>query len=334
MKRKNIHNGFGSTVLVTGGAGFIGCNLSDKLLKLGFKVIIFDNFQTGKRENVTELLKSKNCSLVEGDVNIFDEIAPVFLKNKIDYVFHYAACVGVDRTLAHPISVLADIEGIKNILSLSAMTKIKRIFYSSSSEVYGESPSFPQNEMNTPLNSRLPYAVVKNLGEVFIKTYHKEYGLDYTIFRFFNTYGPKQSDSFVMTKFIKQALENKDITIYGDGSQTRTFFYVGDNAEATSNAIFMNKSINQVINVGNNIETPIKVLAENIIKVTGSKSKLKFLPPLIEGDMPRRMPDISLMGEILNVAPNVSLEDGIRKTVKYFKDKTQNGKDISGNSGI
>jgi len=288
-------------------------------VKLGFKVIIFDNFQTGKKENLVELLENKNCSLVNGDVNIFDEIAPVFLKNKIDYVFHYAACVGVDRTLAHPISVLADIEGIKNILSLSATTKVKRVFYSSSSEVYGESLAFPQNEMSTPLNLRLPYAVVKNLGEVFIKAYHKEYGLNYTIFRFFNVYGPKQSDSFVMTKFIRQALENKDITIYGDGSQTRTFIYIDDNVEATSNAIFMDRSVNQVINIGNNIETPIKTLAEEIIRATGSKSRLKFLPPLAEGDMPRRMPDISLMRKILKVVPKVVLKDGIKKTVEYFR---------------
>ena len=322
MKIKNVYNGLGFTVLVTGGAGFIGSNLSEKLVKLGFKVIIFDNFQTGKRENIAELLDNKNCSLVEGNVNIFDEIAPVFLKNKVDYVFHYAACVGVDRTLAHPISVLSDIEGIKNILSLSATTKVKRIFYSSSSEVYGESPTFPQNEKDTPLNSRLPYAVVKNLGEVFIKAYHKEYGLDYTIFRFFNTYGPKQSNSFVMTKFIKQALENKDITIYGDGSQTRTFIYIDDNVEATSNAIFMDSSVNQVINIGNNRETPIRVLAEEIIEVSGSKSKLKFLPPLVEGDMPRRMPDISLMDRILAVVPTAKLKDGIKKTVRYFKNQT------------
>ncbi len=318
MKREINDNG-SQTVLITGGAGFIGSNLAEKLLEMGYRVVIFDNFQTGKMQNIGGLLDNPRCLLVEGNVNSKDEIAPIFLKYKIDYVYHYAACVGVQRTLNNPLEVLADIEGIKNVLFLSASSKVKRFFYSSSSEVYGESTSFPQNEMITPLNSRLPYAVVKNLGEVFIRTYQKEYGLNYTIFRFFNTYGPRQSENFVMSKFIKQALNGDDITIYGDGSQTRTFIYIGDNVAATSTAISCDKCENQVINVGNNIETTIRELAEKIILVTGSKSKLKFLPPLVEGDMPRRLPDVSMMRKLLGVSSTVPLRDGLVKTVEYIK---------------
>lgn len=307
------------TVLITGGAGFIGSNLAEELMEMGFRVIIFDNFQTGKEANISKLLKNDSCVLVRGDVNNLDEITPVFMKNRIDYVYHYAACVGVERTLRNPVNVLSDIEGIKNILLLSSASRVKRFFYSSSSEVYGESTSFPQNENVTPLNSRLPYAVVKNLGEVFIKTYQKEYGLEYTIFRFFNTYGPKQSDNFVMSRFIRQAMEGKEITIYGDGSQTRTFLYIGDNVKATAKSIFCDDCVNQVINIGNNMETPIRVLAEEIVKVTGSNSVIKYLQPLEEGDMPRRLPDISMMKNLLGVEPEVSLSDGIRQTVEYFR---------------
>src|SRR6185312_4294759 len=144
----------------------------------------------------------------------------VMLAYKFDYVFHYAAMVGVKRTLNNPMTVLQDIEGIKNILSLSKNTCVKRVFYSSSSEVYGEPVEFPQNENTTPLNSRLPYAIVKNVGEAFFRSYQREYGLDFTIFRFFNTYGSRQSQDFVVTKFIDEALGNQDITIYGDGNQS------------------------------------------------------------------------------------------------------------------
>lgn len=318
MKQK-VNSGEGQTVLITGGAGFIGSNLARKLLGLGFEVIIFDNFQTGKKENIKNIVDNPKCKLVMGNVNNEHEIAPVFLKNRIDYVFHYAACVGVERTLNNPLQVLADIEGIRNILFLSSVSRIKRFFYSSSSEVYGESTSFPQNESVTPLNSRLPYAVVKNVGEVYIKTYQKEYGLDHTIFRFFNTYGPHQSDNFVMSKFIRQAMEGRDITIYGDGTQTRTFIYVDDNIEATSRAIFCQKCQNQVINIGNNMETTITVLAEEIIRVLGSKSKIRYLPPLKEGDMSRRLPDISMMEDFLGVSPSVDLREGIKRTVEYFR---------------
>jgi len=308
------------TILVTGGAGFIGSNLVEKLLKLGFRVIIVDNLQTGKLGNISSLLSNTKCVFFRCDLNNLDEITPVFLKNKIDYVYHYAACVGVERTLSNPVAVLADIEGIKNVLSLSAATRVQRIFYSSSSEVYGESLGFPQNEMVTPLNSRLPYAVVKNVGEVFIKTYQKVYGLNYTIFRFFNTYGPRQSGSFVVTKFIKQALKGENITIYGDGSQTRTFLYIDDNVRATAEALFNKKAKNEVINIGTNIETTIRQLAEVIIRVTGSKSKIKYLSPLEEGDMSRRLPDIRMMKEMLRVKPSINIEEGIKKTLKYLEE--------------
>ncbi|MFM7902004.1 MAG: NAD-dependent epimerase/dehydratase family protein, partial [Bacteroidota bacterium] len=159
---------------------------------------------------------------------------------RFEYVFHYAALVGVKRTLENPVMVLNDITGIKNVLNLSKNTGVKRVFFSSSSEVYGEPVEFPQNEHTTPLNSRLPYAIVKNVGEAYLRSFKQEYDLAFTIFRFFNTYGPQQSNDFVMSKFITAALSNTDITIYGDGSQTRTFCYIDDNVDACLSAFYNN----------------------------------------------------------------------------------------------
>jgi UDP-glucose 4-epimerase len=235
--------------------------------------------------------------------------------HRFDYVFHYAAVVGVRRTLDNPVMVLQDIQGIKNILDLSKNTGVKRVFYSSSSEVYGEPVEFPQNEMTTPLNSRLPYAVVKNVGEAFLRSYQKEYGLDYTIFRFFNTYGPRQSEDFVIARFLKQAIGGQPLNIYGSGMQTRTFCYIEDNIETTVSCLRQSISVNDVINVGNDEEITIKDLADKVIKYTASSSRIDFLPALKEGDMSRRRPDNTKMKAILK-RPLISLEVGLKKTVE------------------
>lgn len=297
-------------VLITGGAGFIPSSLADRLLlEAGTKVVLADNFLTGKQSNIPQ---HPNCKFVHCDVNKYDEIAPIFSSYQFDYVFHYAAVVGVKRTLENPIMVLDDIQGIKNILDLSKRTGVRRVFYASSSEVYGEPVHLPQHEITTPLNSRLPYAVVKNVGESYFRSYQQEYGLDYTIFRFFNTYGPKQSTDFVMSKFIDAALKNEDITVYGDGSQTRTFCYIDDNIEACANAMWKDQIVNDVVNIGNDKLTTICQLAETIIRLTGSQSKIVHLPPLPDGDMTRRQPDISRMQTLLS-RPQITLEEGIQK---------------------
>jgi UDP-glucose 4-epimerase len=241
-----------------------------------------------------------------------EDIANIFLSFNPDYVFHYAAIVGVKRTLENPVKVLNDVSGIKNILTLSKSTGVKRIFFSSSSEVYGEPVELPQHEKTTPLNSRLPYAIVKNIGEAYLKAYKKEFDLDYTIFRFFNTYGPKQSKSFVISKFISRALNNSDIEIFGDGTQTRTFCYIDDNVEATINAFYNNKFVNDVVNIGSDKEITILELAKTIIQLTKSKSKIVHLPPLPEGDMTRRQPDITKMKQLLS-RPLIPLEEGLKK---------------------
>lgn len=301
--------------LVTGGAGFIGSCMAEKLaMDPNIKVVVVDNFITGAPEKLPDTHLYPNVRFIKCDVNRYEDIASVFHAYKFDYVFHYAALVGVKRTLQNPVAVLEDIKGLENILRLSKNTNVKRVFYSSSSEVYGEPVEFPQNENTTPLNSRLPYAVVKNLGEAYLKSYKQEFDLNYTIFRFFNTYGPKQSKDFVVSKFIRSALKNEDITIYGDGSQTRTFCYVDDNIEACFNTIANQNFINEVINVGGNEEVTILQLANTIIDLTGSGSKIVHLPPLPEGDMTRRCPDITKMNTLLQ-RPRVALEEGLKRVL-------------------
>ena len=188
-------------ILVTGGAGFIGSALAEKLTenKENF-VVVVDDLTTGELGKLPK--PAENFRFIKCDVNDYNDISEIMLSFQFDYVFHYAAVVGVKRTQKYPVKVLRDIEGIKHILSLSKNTGVKRVFFSSSSEIYGEPVEIPQNVYTTPLNSRLPYAIVKNVGEAFLRSYYKEYGLEYTIFRFFNTYGPKQSVDFVISKFL------------------------------------------------------------------------------------------------------------------------------------
>lgn len=302
-------------VLVTGAAGNIGSALTDRLITTGdYEVVAVDNLLTGSLDKLSSATRKK-CTFINADVNEHREISEIMLAYRFDYVFHYAAMVGVQRTLQNSLGVLHDIEGIKNILDLCKNTAVQRIFFSSSSEVYGEPVEFPQNEQTTPLNSKLPYAIVKNVGEAFLKAYYQEYGLNYTIFRFFNTYGPRQSEDFVISRFIKQALQGKDITIYGSGSQTRTFCYIEDNIDTTLKCLKEEFCLNDVMNLGSDHEITILKLAEKIITLTQSSSRISFLPALKEGDMTRRMPDNAKMKAILG-RPLIDLDSGIKMTVQ------------------
>ena len=301
-------------ILITGGAGFVGSYLAERLSENPENhIVIVDDLTTGAIEKVPTS-KNDNIRFVKADVNVLEDISNIFFSFQPNFVFHYAALVGVKRTLEHPVKVLNDVSGIKNILNLSKSIGVKRIYYSSSSEVYGEPVELPQNEETTPLNSRLPYAIVKNIGEAYMKAYQKEFGLDFTIFRFFNTYGSKQSPDFVISKFIKSALKNENIEVYGDGKQTRTFCFVDDNITATTNAFYKNKFVNDVVNIGSDNEMTVWELANTIVRLTQSKSKIVHLPPLPEGDMTRRMPDATKMKQLLD-RPFLSLEEGLKKVL-------------------
>ena len=303
-------------ILITGGAGNVGGALARKLVEnSNYFVIIVDNLSTGSKSKLPSK-EFTNWSFINCDVNNYTSISEIMLVNQFYYVFHYAAVVGVKRTQDNPIMVLDDIQGIKNILQLSKNSSVKRVFFSSSSEVYGEPVELPQNEETTPLNSRVPYAVVKNVGESFFRSYFKTYGLPFTIFRFFNTYGPNQSEDFVIAKFLKAALKGDDITIYGDGSQTRTFCYVDDNINTCVKILEDNLMVNDVINIGGAKEYKILDVAKLIIEKLNSKSKIIHLSALKDGDMTRRMPDNSKMINIIN-KDLISLDQGLDLMMKH-----------------
>ena len=305
-------------ILLTGGAGFVGSAMARRLAQLPTnQITIVDNLVTGRVENIPTT-PFDNIKFIKCDINRLDDISGVFYSGKFDFVFHFAALVGVQRTLNNPVKVLEDIDGIRNVLNLSKNTGVQRIFYSSSSEVYGEPFEIPQNEETTPLNSRLPYAIVKNVGESYLRAFEREFGLDYTIFRFFNTYGVQQSDDFVMSKFIRAAVNNQPITLFGDGLQTRTFCNINDNVDACFEVYAQQAYINDVINIGSDDENTIKDLAEMIIQTCDSSTKIIHLPALEEGDMRRRKPDNSKMKSILN-RELIPIHEGIQEIVDSLR---------------
>ena len=305
------------SILLTGGAGNIGSALVRALLRREHtQVVVADNLSTG---SIAKLPLGEDALVfVKCDVNDFSDISSLFYRFQFSHVFHFAAVVGVQRTLADPISVLRDIGGIENILRLSKNTGVRCVYFASSSEVYGEPFEFPQNENTTPLNSRLPYAVVKNVGEVYLRAFQREYGLAYSIFRFFNTYGPQQSEDFVLPRFVRAALQGEPLEINGDGSQTRTFCFVDDTVDTCIAVHDSGAFENDVINIGSDFEISVLELAKTVIRVTQSRSSVAFLPPLPEGDMRRRCPDTRRMRQLLD-RPLVSLEDGIGRLADHYR---------------
>jgi len=307
--------------LVTGGAGFIGSHMVDYLSKeRENKVLVVDNFSTGKTENLWFAEHRDNITVRDVNVNEY-EFLELMSVEQVDYIFHYAAMVGVKRTLNFPTYVLADIDGIRNVVKVGIDKKVKRLFYSSSSEVYGEPVESPQHEETTPLNARLPYAQVKLIGETFLKAYHKKEGLNFTAFRFFNTYGLNQSNNFVVSKFIDQALKGENLTVYGDGKQTRTFCYIEENIAAQIACLEKNLCMNEIVNIGSGKEVSMNDLADAIIGLCGFKSKIVHVDPLEEGDMTRRCADNTKMREQLVSTPLMSIEDGLREIISKKKEQ-------------
>ncbi|PKM91829.1 NAD-dependent dehydratase [Candidatus Falkowbacteria bacterium HGW-Falkowbacteria-1] len=309
-------------ILITGGSGFIGSFLSEKLVTDGHEVLCLDNLFTGNKENVAHLLDKNNFSFINHDI-----IDPFYFDGKIDQIYNLACPASPIHYQQNPVrTIKANTIGVINMLGLARAHGAK-ILQASTSEVYGDPEVSPQKEnyrgsVNT-IGPRACYDEGKRCAETLFFDYKRMHGMNIKVIRIFNTYGPKMAldDGRVMSNFIIQALKNENITIYGDGSQTRSFCYISDLVDGMVK--MMNSDFSGPINLGNPNEMTIKSLAEMIIKKLNSKSKLIFMN-LPEDDPKQRCPDISLAKSKLNWEPKVSLEEGLDYISDFFKKKLEN----------
>ena len=321
-----------SKVFITGGAGFIGSHLADAYIKQGHEVTALDDLSTGRAENVAQLNSSGKFKLVKGsvlDTQIVDE-----LLRGCDICYHLAAAVGVYTIVEKPLnSLMTNLKGTEVVLEAADKHK-KKILIASTSEVYGKSNKFPFNEADDTImgatdKSRWSYAYAKAVDEFMALAYHQEKKLPVVVVRFFNTVGPRQTGRYgmVIPNFVRQALLNEDITIFGDGHQSRCFTYVGDVVEAVMKLMDAPKAVGQVVNIGNNsLEISIEDLAKKIIELTGSKSRLTYIPyekayPLGFEDMERRIPDLFKIKSLINFQPKVQLDEILRMVIEHNKTK-------------
>ncbi len=314
----------GATVLVTGGAGFIGSHLVDRLLELEARVIVLDDLSTGKAENLSQHANKPAFTFTHGNANDWETLDAVFDAHKLDYVFHLGAFCGVKRVEERPLDVLKDIDGIRAIFEFCKDRKVKKILYSSSSEVYGEPISLPTHE-HGPVNPnpRDPYSIVKMLGENLTHHYFEQYGLKTVALRFFNVYGPRQESSpygFVVSIFLDRALKGEPLRIFGDGTATRDFVYYKDNINAILTAMLKDSTDGQVINVGKGIPTSIQELAERVASVSGKDLKIEYLP-VRKMEIKYRTPDVTRMHELIGCKAETPLEIGLKDTYEYMKKK-------------
>ncbi len=307
-------------VVVTGGAGFIGSHLCDRLIAEGFSVICLDNFITGDIKNIKHLLKDKNFRLIEHNVTKY-----ISIKEKVDYVMHFASPASPEDYLKFPIQTLkVGSLGTHNALGL-AKEKKARFLLASTSEVYGDPLIHPQPETYwgnvNPVGVRGCYDEAKRFAEAITMAYHRVHKIDTRIIRIFNTYGPRMrmNDGRVVPNFIYQALNGKPITVYGKGTQTRSFCYVDDLVEGIFR--LMHSRINEPVNLGNPNEFTVLELARLVIKLTGIKPKIIF-KPLPQDDPKKRKPDITKAKKLLKWLPKVELREGLEKTIEWFRKKS------------
>jgi dTDP-glucose 4,6-dehydratase len=304
--------------LITGAAGFLGSHLCDKFINEGFQVIGMDNFITGDIKNIAHLLEHPNFQFIEHDVTEF-----IKFEGKLDYILHFASPASPIDYLKIPIQTLkVGSLGTHNLLGL-AKAKNARILIASTSEVYGDPLVHPQNEdyygnVNT-IGPRGVYDEAKRFQESITMAYHRFHGLETRIVRIFNTYGPRMrlNDGRVIPAFMGQALRGEDLTVFGDGLQTRSFCYVSDEVDGIYKLLFSDYSY--PVNIGNPHEITIKDFAEEIIKLTGTNQKIIY-KELPKDDPLQRQPDITLAKKLLNWEPKISREEGMLKTFNYFKE--------------
>lgn len=306
-------------ILITGGSGFIGSHLSQRLLNEGHDVLVVDNFYTSSRENISHLLNNPKFEIIRHDVT-----TPIDLE--VDAIYHLACPASPIHYQRFPVQTIkTSIIGSINMLELANRLQIP-ILLSSTSEVYGDPQISPQVEEYwgnvNPIGIRACYDEGKRAAETLFFDFHRQYGVNIKVARIFNTYGPNMSpgDGRVVSNFIMQALRSEDITIYGDGSQTRSFCYVDDLVTGLIKLMESPDSVHGPINLGNPIERTVKNLAELVISKTKSKSKIIF-HELPQDDPKQRKPDISKAREILNWEPKMDIDQGLENTIKYFKTK-------------
>ncbi|MDT8345540.1 MAG: UDP-glucuronic acid decarboxylase family protein [Thermohalobaculum sp.] len=303
-------------ILVTGGAGFLGSHLCDRLVAAGHEVLCVDNFFTGRRATVAHLLDQPNFELQRHDVTF-----PLYVE--VDQIYNLACPASPIHYQRDPVQTTkTSVHGAINMLGLAKRVRA-RIFQASTSEVYGDPSQHPQTEDYwgnvNPIGIRSCYDEGKRCAETLFFDYHRQHRLEIKVARIFNTYGPRMhpGDGRVVSNFILQALGNQPITIYGDGSQTRSFCYVDDLIEAMIRLMDTPAEVTGPINIGNPVEFTIRELACKIIELTGSRSELVFRP-LPENDPMQRRPDIARAREVLGWEPTVGLDDGLGKTIGYF----------------
>jgi UDP-glucuronate decarboxylase len=304
-------------ILVTGGAGFIGSHLCERLLQEGNEVICVDNFYTGTKDNIKHLFNSPYFEVIRHDITF-----PLYIE--VDEIYNLACPASPIHYQKDPVqTVKVSVHGSINMLGLAKRLNIK-ILQTSTSEVYGDPLVHPQPETYwgnvNPIGIRACYDEGKRCAETLFFAYHQQHKLKIKVSRIFNTYGPRMhpNDGRVVSNFIVQALKGEPITVYGDGSQTRSFCYVDDMVEALIKLMNSRDDLTGPINLGNPSEFTILELAEKVIKLTNSKSKINF-KPLPKDDPKQRKPDISLAKKELQWEPKVSLEDGLKETIEYFK---------------
>ncbi len=305
-------------ILVTGGAGFLGSHLCEKLLDLGHDVICLDNFYTGDRENLKKFSDSSHFEIIRHDVTF-----PIYLE--VDGIFNLACPASPLHYQKNPVQTLkTSVHGAINILGLAKRTGA-RVLQASTSEIYGDPKITPQNEAYwgnvNPIGMRACYDEGKRAAETLFFDYQRQYGLDVRVARIFNTYGPRMAldDGRVVSNFIIQALQNQSLTVYGDGNQIRSFCYVSDLIEGLI-SLFMTPDIREPINLGNPQPISMLQLAQEVIQLTNSSSKIVHLP-LPADDPVERTPDIARANKRLSWKPKISRGEGLGETIRYFDHK-------------
>ena len=309
-------------ILITGGAGFIGSFLCERLLETGAEVLCVDNFFTGRRSNIAHLLQNPRFEIMRHDVTF-----PLFVE--VDQIYNLACPASPIHYQFDPVQTTkTSVHGAINMLGLAKRTKAK-ILQASTSEVYGDPEIHPQKEEYwgnvNPIGVRSCYDEGKRCAETLFFDYYRQHDLKIKVARIFNTYGPRMhpNDGRVVSNFIVQALQGKDITVFGDGNQTRSFCFVSDLVDGLIRLMDSDDDITGPINLGNPGEFTIRQLAEKIIELTGSSSSI-VEKPLPSDDPKKRRPDISLAKEKLGWEPTIRLEDGLRPTIEYFRDEIVN----------